>query len=80
MLHPNDVDVFYEIVSEIYCSSAMNTLTSDLFFSRIKKDLVGDPLETILNLEKKFIENMDDFKVSKKTFDPRKCYRYKGAK
>lgn len=80
MLHPNDVDVFYEIVSEIYCSSAMNTLASDLFFFSIKKDLVGDPPETILNLEKKFIENMNDFKVSKKTFDPRKRYRFEGTK
>ena len=54
MLHPNDVDTFYDIVAEVYCSPAMKTLAQDLLFSRIKKDLVGEPLEFVLDLEKDF--------------------------
>lgn len=50
MFHPNDVDTFYDIVSEVYCSLVMKTLAQDLFFSRIKKDLVGEPLDVVLEL------------------------------
>lgn len=52
MLHPNDVDTFYEIVTGIYSSPAMNTLADDLFFSRINKYLVGEPLKAVIKLEK----------------------------
>lgn len=32
MLHPNDVDVFFDIVTEVYCRPNMRTLAKDLFF------------------------------------------------
>lgn len=41
MLHPNDVDLFYNIVTNIYCSPMINTLDHDLFFFCVKKDLVN---------------------------------------
>lgn len=79
MLHSNDVDLFYNIVTDVYCGSFMKTLANDLVFSRMKQDLVGEPLDKILKLETEFISNMDDFEISSK-FCPRKCYRFEGAK
>ena len=80
MIHPNDVDIFYNIVTEVYCNPFMNTLAQDLMFSRMKQDIVGKPLEKMLKLESEFVSNMDDFELKPDTFDPRKCYRYEGAK
>lgn len=80
MMHPNDVNAFYDVVTEVFCSPAMKTLAKDLVFSRMKSDLTGEPLERISLLEQKFLSNMDDFELNPKTFDPRKCYRYEGTK
>ena len=80
ILSSNDVDIFYEIVSEVYCDPKINTLAANLFFARIKKDIVGEPLEKIEKFEQKFCENMDFFEFSVDTFDPRKCYRFEGSK
>ena len=80
MLHPNDVDIFYKIAAEVYCSPFMNTLAQDLMFSRMKQDIVGKPLERMLELESEFVSNMDDFELKPGIFDPRECYRYEGAK
>lgn len=80
MLHPNDVDIFYKIVTEIYCSSFMKTLARDLVFSCMKSDTRGQVLGKIIEIEKEFISNMDNIELTPSTFDPRKCYRYEGAK
>ena len=80
MLHPNDVEHFYNIVSEVYCDEKMSTLAEDLFFNQIKKDLAGEPLVNFEKLEKKFLKNSDDFTITKEIFDPRKCYKYEGSK
>jgi DNA-directed RNA polymerase len=80
MLHPNDVDIFYKIVTEIYCSYFMKTLTRDLVFSCMKSDTRGQVLCRIIEIEKEFISNMDNLELTPSTFDPRKCYRYEGAK
>jgi len=58
----------------------MKTLAKDFLFSYIKKDLVGDPLNKVVNLEKQFLENMDDLNLTKDVFEPRNCYRFEGAK
>ena len=78
MLYPNDVDIFYKIAAEVYCSPFMNTLAQDLMFSRMKQDIVGKTLERML--ESEFVLNMDDFELKPDIFDSRKCYRYEGAK
>ena len=80
MLHPNDVHVFYDIVTEIYCSPFMITLAQDLVFSRMKNDVVGPALEKTIEIEKEFVSNMDSFDLTPEKFDPQKCYRYEGAK
>ena len=80
MLHPNDVDMFYRIVTEIYCSSFMKTLAQDLVFSCMKSDTRGQTLNKLIRIEKEFISNMDTIELTPSTFDPRKCYRYEGAK
>jgi hypothetical protein len=51
MLHPNDVDIFYKIVTEVYCSLFMNFLAQDLMFSRMNQDIVEKSLERMLELE-----------------------------
>lgn len=43
MLHPNDVDIFYELAEELYCDPKMLSLANDLVFERFKKDTVGPP-------------------------------------
>lgn len=80
MLHPNDVDAFYNIVKKIYCSEKMSTLVEDLVFKRMKNNTVGVARETLERLENDFIKNKAGFKLNSDTFDPRKCYRYEGAK
>lgn len=80
MLHPNDVDIFYTIVTEIYCSSFMKTLAQDLVFSCMKSDTRGQVLCKIIEIEKEFVSNMDNIELTPSIFDPRKCYRYEGAK
>ena len=78
--HPNDVGVFYEIVTGVYCSPFMKTLEKDLVFSRLKLDLVGPLYNKIVELEKEFLLNMDGFELTLDTFDPKNCYRYEGAR
>jgi len=80
MLHFNDVKIFYNIVTEIYCSPFMKTLAQDLVFSSMKSDIRGQVLGKLIEKEKEFISNMDNFELTPSIFDPRKCYRYEGAK
>lgn len=77
MLHSNDVDIFYNIVTDIYCSSFMQTLAKDLVFNSMRKNVKGVFLE---KLELEFLSNMYNFELSSDTFNPRNCYRYEGAK
>jgi hypothetical protein len=53
-----------------------NILADDLFFSRIKEDLVSEQLNAVIRLEEQFIKNMDQLEITKKIFDPRKCYTF----
>ena len=80
MLHPNDVNIFYDIVRDIYCSPFMETLVQDLVFSRMKSDTTGSVLEKIIEIEKEFVLNKGEIKLTPEVFDPKKCYRYEGAK
>ena len=80
MLHPNDVDIFYEVVSDVYCNPRMHTLAQDLLFSRFKIDTIDECRKTIADIEEKFVKNMDEIKLTRNTFSPKKCYRYEGAK
>lgn len=80
MLHPNDVDIFYSIVTDIYCDPFMKTLAQDLVFSCMKNDTRGDVQRKIEKIEEEFISNMDTIELTPTTFDPRKCYKYEGAK
>ena len=80
MVHPNDVDIFFKIVSDVYTDPAMRTLARDLVFSVFKENTVSDAKQKLIEIENKFSTNMDDFTLSPKTFDPKKCYRYEGTK
>ena len=80
MVHPNDVDTFFKIVSEVYTDRTMRTLASDLVFSVFKENTVSDAKQRLIEIENKFLTNMDDFTLTSTTFDPKKCYRYEGTK
>jgi len=58
----------------------MRTLVQDLVFSRMKSDTTGSVLDRIIEVEKEFLSNKDDIILTPSVFDPRKCYRYEGAK
>ena len=72
-MHQNILGTLYEIVTEIYYDSAMKILIQDLFFFRIKQEIVCEQLNAVIKLEEQFIENMDQLEITKKTFDPKKC-------
>jgi hypothetical protein len=80
MLHPNDVHVFYDIVTDAYCDPRMLSLAQDLVFSRFIHNTTGKTKEKILEYQKEFVENMQPLPLNKSAFDPRKCYRYEGTK
>ena len=80
MINPNDVGVFYDIVTDIYCAPFMQTLIQDLVFSRMKSDTAGPVLEKIIEIEKEFLLNKDEIKLSTESFNPKNNYRYEGAK
>jgi DNA-directed RNA polymerase len=75
LLHPNDVDTFYDIVTEIYCNKNMSTLANDLIFACFKKNTVGDIHSNIINIELEFNKNKEQFNIN-----PKYCYKYEGSK
>ena len=47
MVHPNDVGIFYDIVTEIYYEPRMKTLAQDLVFRRFKLSSVDSTAEKL---------------------------------
>jgi DNA-directed RNA polymerase len=81
LVHPNDVDDIYDVIRDVYCSPAMKTLAKDLVFSRFKQNTTGKYFEKIEAIEKIYTSNMESLGyLNKETFDPRKCYKFEGAK
>lgn len=78
-IHPNHVDKFYDIVTEVYCKEEMRTLARDLVFSDLIRNSVEPQTSKLIDLLNEFESNMDDFELSVKTFNPRKCYKYEGS-
>lgn len=76
-LDSNDVAIFYDIVTEIYCSPSMETLIQDLVFFRMKNGTTGSVLEKILEIEKEFFSNKDKFKLTPEVFNPKRRSRIK---
>lgn len=80
MLHPNDVEIFYGIVTDIYCDPRMLSLAQDLVFSRFINNTTGKTRDNLLELQEEFVGNMEPLPLNISEFDPKKCYRYEGAK
>ena len=78
-IHPNHVDKFYDIVTEVYCKDEMRILARDLVFSDLIRNSVEPQISKLIDLLNEFESNMDDFELSEKTFNPRKCYKYEGS-
>ena len=79
MVHPNYVDVLYDIISNIYCDKNIKNMVSELMFKPFYSDTSGEVLDGLSVIEKNFVEDMDDLILTKESFDPRKCYRYEGS-
>ena len=47
----------------------MKTLAQDLFLSRIKEGLLDEPLNVVFKLKKLFLDNVEDFEITKSTFN-----------
>ena len=77
MIPPVFVDDFHDIVTTMYCSDQFRTMASDLLFKRFIDNSVSPEKEELLDLKDQFLNNMDDdFLITKKTFDSRKCYKF----
>ena len=80
MVHPNLVDVMFDVISDAYCDSRMRTMASDLVFNRFIVNSTGEYREKIKQLEKKFLANMEPLDyLNTDTFDPRRCYKFEGS-
>jgi hypothetical protein len=44
MVHPNDVDSLYKVISDVYCAPEMKNLAKDLVFARFKQNTTGKTL------------------------------------
>ena len=58
----------------------MNTLIQDLVFSRMKSETTGHTLGKTIKLEETFLSVKEEIILTLQVFDPKKCYRYEGAK
>lgn len=76
LLHPNYVDDFYEVVSELYTSEKMHNLAKDLFFDPIKSSVDEETKGIIEKHEEEFFKLASDFKVTKENFEPRNMYTF----
>jgi hypothetical protein len=67
-IHPNDVDTFYKIASEIYCKPEMKTLAEDLIFENIIHNSVKPQTSELIELKNEFISNKDKSNFTLKGF------------
>ena len=79
MVHPNNVDILYDIIRDIYCDKKLKNMISDLMFKPFYSDTSGGVQDALSKIEKNFLDDMDDLNLTKESFDPRKCYRYEGS-
>ena len=54
-------------------------MVSELMFKPFYFDTSGEVLDGLSVIEKSFFEDMDNINLTKKDFDPRKCYIYEGS-
>jgi hypothetical protein len=76
ILHPNYIDSFQEVITEIYTSEQILHLAKNLLFDPIKSDLDASTLEKIEELEKEFFDNVDSFEINKDIFKPFNMYSF----
>jgi hypothetical protein len=76
LIHPNYVNVFYEVISEIYTSKEMMHLAKNLLFDPMKSDLDSDTLKEVEELEKDFYCNADSFEINDDQFKSYNMYSF----
>lgn len=79
LIHPNYVDVFYDVVSDIYTEDTLTRLASKLFFEPMTEGLASDLCDEIKKIQKGFEDNMDTIDVTKDKFEPRNMYVLEGG-
>lgn len=81
LVAPEDVDIIYDVIRDVYCDPKMKNLASSLVFSRFISETRGDSQKKIKAIHAKFLSNMESLDyLNRDDFDPRKCYRFEGSK
>jgi len=75
LLHPNYVDNFYDLVTELYKSENLYYMSENLVFDPMKPFLSVDSRYKLDKIKKEFLSLCDNFK-DEMDFDPRNLYRY----
>lgn len=79
LIHPNYVDVFYEVVRDIYTGDCLDNLADKLFFEPMKEGLADDYRTLITSIQQQFHELADDVHVSRDVFEPTFAYSMEGS-
>jgi hypothetical protein len=76
LLHPNDVQSFYDLVYDIYSKPELHQIADSLFFEHIKNVISGDSRSKIEELQAQFHQKADIFKDDMENVIPENVYRY----
>jgi|APIni6443716594_1056825.scaffolds.fasta_scaffold00836_3 hypothetical protein len=77
LLHPNHVDIYYEIITELFTSKDFLNMADNLFFDAIKTDLDIDTAEQISNIQKEFLEVSNDLVIEQEKYRAYSVYPFK---
>ena len=76
ILHPNEVDTFYEVVKDIYCNPKMLEMADNLVFKPFMSKTKGPSQMKLKEIQKKFNKNKDLFVIKESELNPYHLYRY----
>lgn len=79
LIHPNYVNEFYNVITEIYSSDIFVDLANKVYFEPMKEGLADNDKHKISLIQERFKKLSDDVKVSKETFNPRHLYVPEGT-
>jgi DNA-dependent RNA polymerase len=74
LIHPNFVDTFYDVITEIYTGGYLNDLARRLYFEPMAEGVSEDVREEIKKIQNKFENNMEKIVITKENFESRNMY------
>ena len=78
-MHPNYVDDFYEVVTEVYSEIDWPNIMKNLFFEPMQEGMLPTVKEKMNKLEADFYKSMTPVVVDKNVFNPRYAYVLEGS-